>query len=616
MNYIYHKITMTIKYVWILVLIFQLMSTTGQAQYNCGDCSRRAILDEFTNPHNPDYEERLKQWNDCMRQYLGDREFAWNTLDPDLNSALENCRHLDPPEKWYCYPSIMSTYIGEKFTNPCFHLLSPIFYSTETDKPPEYIFKGSYEANLKGGRIIEYDENYKKPVIARMELRLYYNGNAPQLVAEWSSENTINDPRALFNKLNTPQSLSPVFEEFEKRPLNCDVETGSIKELCEKGSIDIMLTNFTDKNGATSKPFNRIMVTVEKGRILNGEDCEIGPDYKAFTLEEGKVTLQYHLPVNTDGDRFDLLRIYNSCDILPTDKYPLSKTVTDRMIVEHEIPIDCSFDAVLTLRSSYKRRQNSSYKDPPGGTCTGNGTFSLEESINASFYVPLRMEDAGDMPILNQRWEYYRPLDINLSSFNASIRTRTYAYLDCKGNGHRTTRTKNKNPVNRTVPEKDYLLKSNIILIIDKKTDKVVKIATGGFPVEFLWDETERTTGVEWSKEEGTKTINRSTHKTDDLATMFTAGPVEDPVPDPTFTSVSESLKKYMKDLGTPLPADIDIPEDEEKPEIEPDLLVKFGDGNTYFGGEGKKIIDNSEGSTVDREEFNFFWQVTRKKKQ
>lgn len=273
------------------------------------------------------------------------------------------------------------------------------------------------------------------------------------------------------------------------------------------------------------------------------------------------------------------------------------------------------YDATLTIKGSYRRRQSSSYKDPPGGTCTGNGTFSLQENIDASFYVPLKMEDAGDMPILNQRWEYYRPLDINLSSFNASIRTRTYAYLDCKGNGHRTTMTKNKNPVNRKVPEKDYLLKSNIILIIDKKTDKVVKIATGGFPVEFLWDETEKTTGVEWSKEEGTKPINRSTHKTDDLATMFTAGPVEDPVPDPTFTSVSESLKKYMKDLGTPLPADIDIPEDEEKPEIEPDLLVKFGDGKTYFGGEGKKIIDNSEGSTVGREEFNFFWQVTRKRK-
>lgn len=39
-----------------------------------------------------------------------------------------------------------------------------------------------------------------------MGLRLCYNGNAPQLVAEWPSENTINDPGALFNKHKTPTS--------------------------------------------------------------------------------------------------------------------------------------------------------------------------------------------------------------------------------------------------------------------------------------------------------------------------------------------------------------------------------------------------------------------------
>lgn len=75
--------------------------------------------------------------------------------------------------------------MGERFTNPCFHFLSPIFYAPGTDKPPEYIFKGSYEANLTGGRIIEYEEDYKKPVIAKMELRLYYNGNTPEIIQEW-----------------------------------------------------------------------------------------------------------------------------------------------------------------------------------------------------------------------------------------------------------------------------------------------------------------------------------------------------------------------------------------------------------------------------------------------
>jgi len=79
--------------------------------------------------------------------------------------------------------------------------------------------------------------------------------------------------------------------------------------------------------------------------------------------------------------------------------------------------------------------------------------------------------------------------------------------------------------------------------------------------------------------------------------------------PDSIFTGATEALKTYLKDLG------VALPEKEDVPEIEPDLLVKFGDGKTYFGGEGKKIVDNSEGSTIHREEFNFSWQVTRKKK-
>jgi hypothetical protein len=271
------------------------------------------------------------------------------------------------------------------------------------------------------------------------------------------------------------------------------------------------------------------------------------------------------------------------------------------------------YDATLTVRGNYKKTQSSSYNEA-SGTGVSDGTYNLNESREASFYVPLRFENAYDVPIQNQRWEFYRPLDINLSNFNASVRIRYYDHAESSSGGFRQTVTTTKTPVNRRVAAKEYLLQSNIILIIDKKTDKVVKIATGGFGVEFEWTGNETATGREWSVDPPKeKPINRSTPLNED--DTFNAQPVEDLIPDPTFVSVSESLRKYMKDLKTPLPANIEITEDEEVPEIEPDLLVKFGDGKTYFGGDGKKIIENSEGSTVDREEFNFSWQVTRKKK-
>jgi hypothetical protein len=155
---------------------------------------------------------------------------------------------------------------------------------------------------------------------------------------------------------------------------------------------------------------------------------------------------------------------------------------------------------------------------------------------------------------------------------------------------------------------------SNIILIINKETDKVVKIATGGYPVEFHWDETESRNGRSWNPD-GSEPISYFNHQTDDLSTTFAPGPVEDPVPDPTVTGVAESLRTYLKNLGTPLPANIEIPEDEERAEVAPDLLVEYGDGKTFFGGKGQKIIDNSEGSNINRKEMTFNWSVTRRKK-
>lgn len=95
----------------------------------------------------------------------------------------------------------------------------------------------------------------------------------------------------------------------------------------------------------------------------------------------------------------------------------------------------------------------------------------------------------------------------------------------------------------------------------------------------------------------------------------FHTGPVGYPIPDPTVTNSTEAIMNYLKVMGITLPAEAEAAGKEQVPKIEPDLLVKFGDVKTWFGGEGSKIIDNSEGPTVNREEFSSCWQATRKKR-
>ncbi|GEM_PF-6240805 len=611
------KLNMKPSGISTLLLLFAFTVTSefnSIAQRKCESCLRHGLLIEFLNPHNPDYEDRLHEWNDCMKQYLGDREFLWVSDDPDLNAALEKCNYLDPPDKWYCYPSIMSVFMGERFTNPCFYFLSPIFYNPETDKPPEYIFKGSYEANLEGGRIIEYTEDYKKPVIARMELRLYYNGNTPELVTQWSLENTINDPRALFNKLKTPKSLNPVFEEFERKPIRCDAKIPTPDEICENDTCEIILSGFEDAKGNSSREFNRIVVHISLGTILNGEDCNFGPDRKVFNIGDGTVRVTYKPPIDKE-DGFEVLKVYNSCDILPPDKYPYENTLPDELVADEKFPIVCTFDAILKTTGSYKKTERSSFEED-NGWGVSESTHNLDESREAVFYVPLQLENSFDVEALNLRYEYYRPLDINLSSFNAMLRSKDYRSAIGSDQGSRTTVLKNKIAADQKLSIKEILLQTHIVMTSDLTTGKVIKMDLDGFPVEFTWKETVDTHTESWWKPPpppGHETIDKT--ETDTEEDTFCACPVEDPIPDPTIKSSTESIKKYLKDIGVALPENAELYEEEEIPIIKPDLLVKFGDGTTFFGGDGRKVIDDSNGSSVRRKEMTFTWQVTRKKK-
>lgn len=379
-----------------------------------------------------------------------------------------------------------------------------------------------------------------------------------------------------------------------------------------------------------------ILVEPQRKEIYNGEQTAItidvhefdtaGQKIQAFRAEvvisitglvDGKVTPPSGSKIITDligiarleykaGDRDKEISVMAT--FIPEGsavEYVDEATITVKPL-EYEATLTIDGSITHTVRSSYSRKQSDGIE---------KGNYSLEELSEASFYVPLKLDNSGDMPMLNQRWEYYRPLDINLSSFNAFSRSKKYDYANHEGFGFEQTVYVNKDPVRRQIPEKGYLLMSNIILVIDKKTDKVVKIVTGGFPVEFYWDETRRSSGRSWNPD-GSKPINDSDHKTDDLSTTFTPGPVEDPVPDQTISTVSQSLKTYLKDLGTPLPANVEIPEDDsQKAEIPPDLLVDYGDGKTFFGGKGNKKVDNSEGANINRTEMTFNWSVTRRKK-
>lgn len=334
----------------LLCYLHNSFITLGQA--NCDGCKRKALLVSFDNPHNSDYEQRLQAWRQCMTNILGNSQTIIPETDPAFQNAITKCAKLDPPDKNYCYPSIISTFLGEKLgnNNPCFKMYSSFYFNPNEHKAPEYIFKGSYEANIQGGRLVKMSDGKMKPIVARLIIQLFYNGTTPELVKEWVTENTTNEIPALKNKTKLPKNINEMLDDFERRPASCDIELPPIKDICNKGEVEIIISNLVDKQGRTSKPFNRILVTVQDGEILNGEKSDLGPEYRVFTITEGKVIVKYQPPMVLGSDFQDLLRVYNSCEILPAEKFPMAQTFSDVMLTEKQIPLVCSdYVAEVTL---------------------------------------------------------------------------------------------------------------------------------------------------------------------------------------------------------------------------------------------------------------------------
>ncbi|MRR23414.1 hypothetical protein EG830_10610, partial [bacterium] len=135
-------------------LLLLLVSSYLGAQQSCTECARRALLVEFSNPRNPDYEQKRQEWRDCMTEQLGDY-VSFSDEDPKIADASEKCSGFKPDYQEYCFPEIFAVYLAERLTKPCFHMLAMHYYDPAVNKQPEYIFKGSYEPDIEGGRIVE-----------------------------------------------------------------------------------------------------------------------------------------------------------------------------------------------------------------------------------------------------------------------------------------------------------------------------------------------------------------------------------------------------------------------------------------------------------------------------
>jgi hypothetical protein len=278
---------------------------------------------------------------------------------------------------------------------------------------------------------------------------------------------------------------------------------------------------------------------------------------------------------------------------------------------------DYQFDATLIIKGTKDVYRYSNLSEKSEIT-QREEELKYQETITSSAYVPLKLEYSSDMPMLNQRWEYYKPLDFNLSNFHAEYTDYRYSYYNYPktGNGNLSRHTIKGQSISPEIDGKEYMKQSNVIVMFDRKTNKAVQVAVGGYSVKYDCNIDDNFVCKTWSKDEGEKDCSTYDQKTEEE--NYSIQPVEDLIPNPDVSpeKIEEATKEYFKSLGVPLPAETEIPEDADQEfEIAPEFLVKAGDGVNYLSGEGKKIIDKSDGDSISKEELTFSWQMTRNKK-
>lgn len=120
-------------------------------------------------------------------------------------------------------------------------------------------------------------------------------------------------------------------EDYERIPESCTIEPE--KEEVEGGeSITINLTNIQDAKGRTPKPWQRLVVKVDIGKIKNGVNKH--PWY-IFEVNDGSVVIQYEAPEKCDFDT-EIIKVSNSCETTGS----LESTVPHREIARREIKVD------------------------------------------------------------------------------------------------------------------------------------------------------------------------------------------------------------------------------------------------------------------------------------
>ena len=396
--------------------------------------------------------------------------------------------------------------LAERVTNPCFRLL----YSgeiTELGTPfkwkspegsPEYYFTASYETNLKG------------QIKSRLSVSLYFEdgelihnwkteSESPIVTFHWHLQNMFIAQSALFRKW-IPLDIT-LLNDFEKQPSQCDVHPDK-EELFPGQEIQVKISNIVDFEGRKSREFNRIVVQAVNGEIVGGTPLASDPELKAFQVGKEDITFTYIAPDNEDSQATeDKIIIYNSCDILRKDEYPMPKTGLKDKIAEKKISL-IRADAEATITSIYKVHTETHER---GERSTDDEEVSSEIKVTIKAYFEYDDTYSDE----DEYEEQYDLTSWQILTFNGNLEghSRHFDWSDgCEPT--RCTFERLQDSEARAVNfSKQEGAGVGMSIIFNAKTGKATEVNTCAFPVDYTWAEKMKETET-YEEPSGTRVYN------------------------------------------------------------------------------------------------------------
>lgn len=578
------------KLSFLILIVIVLLARPLLADSDCDGCKRAGRIKTCTvdDPMFTDQQDVTPPSGDMREDVHQPSGDIWENVHQPSGGEDVIQPARDPSSRQKAVCGSMKAYMRQLFLPDCFGVLGrktvealrkkaeelgwPEADIPKNYKEPEYSFDVDFVSGLEG----QPRDRHNRPVVSRLKVSMYFEGDERELVHEWEAAGTLDsitgEPTgfsvmlARFRKAyKAGPSIKEITDEFEKRPNNCQMKLE--EDVVKLGQVvEIELSDFKDVMGKTSREFNRVMLRVLHGKILNGMPSKDSDDLRIFPIGEEPIKIKYQAPDSCDASS-DSLEINSTCDILDEEREPYADTELDEQIQSKEISLFCP--GVYVIMTATHKKSTEWDKEKRGKIDRKDWDQTTSLTVRVDFEKePAEVRQAFDMTTMTSAPDRYRYKPVKWT-INSSQHSGSGSSLQ-KKEGMRGLEYMLESSSNETGIFTNLRPRQSLIMLtidVDPATGKAKQISMPAYEADLNMTTTNKCT-----KKERRDVNGRDQLETEDCS------------------DTSKHERKFSVGHG------------EDKC-----WEISGGDGISSITGECKRRIDRDTGY----EEFEFRWSIT-----